>query len=807
MNEKASPYRYAKPDQTLPPMYHMLYLLISLSFVTGSLRAQTLPSEPPADPWISYPTVNVTDYGVYHFRRTFTLNSIPNELRVQVSADNRYQLFVNGRRVSYGPAKGDLQTYKYDELDIAPMLQAGENVIAALVFNGGEDKPLALVTYQTAFLLRTADGRYDSLNTDARWKCYQNPAYDQITYEELNTRAWVRGFYACGGGDELFAEKYPWGWANLAYDDTDWIAAELLTFEGQAPWNLVPRTIAFMDTTHQRPGSIRRAIGLETPAPPFVPNGSLTVPANTSAMIIYDFDVFTMGYPELTLSGGDGSQVKLKYAEALYEKPDLKAHRDSVDGKTMYGVFDIYHADGGADRVFRPLWKRAFRYLALDIQTADQPLTINSLTNEYSGYPYSEMSTFESDSPDLNAIFRMCLQTLRMCSGETYYDTPYYEQLSYGGDNRPIGALSAYNTTDDRLFREVMRLYPQSVNSETKLFKAAYPSRFTFDMGTWSLAWVQSLGDYYLLRGDSAWVKPFVSDIEGVLTYYERSIDESLHLLGSLDQRNFIDWSIHYGSVPQRQPKEVITHSAMMTLYYVHTLDVAAELYQALGEAKKATHWKALADTLRRAVYEHCWNKEKQLVADYPAQDSFSQQTNILAILTDVLPEAEQPALLERVFTYEQFDEMASSYFQFFLFKALEKVGYEDRFLDQLGFWQMFLERGSTTAGETGFASHDRSDCHAWSAHPAYYLLRTVAGIKPQGVGFEEVLIAPHLGDLQQVSVSMPHPRGRIEVEYEVKDGELIAHITLPAGLSGEWQCQGKTQPLSPGEQTLRQVL
>ncbi len=137
----------------------------------------------------------------------------------------------------------------------------------------------------------------------------------------------------------------------------------------------------------------------------------------------------------------------------------------------------------------------------------------------------------------------------------------------------------------------------------------------------------------------------------------------------------------------------------------------------------------------------------------------------------------------------------------------MEEVGYEDEFLDQLGFWQMFLERGSTTAGETGFASHDRSDCHAWSAHPAYYLLRTVAGIKPQGVGFEEVLISPHLGGLQQVSVSMPHPRGRIRVDYEVKGKELLARITLPDGLSGAWRFQGDTQQLVPGEQTIRQAL
>ncbi len=781
-------------------------ILFTLWFLTlGTLRAQEASKTPVADPWISYPTANVNDYGVYHFRKTFTLENIPQQLFVQVSGDNRYQLFVNGKRVSYGPAKGDLQTYKYDEIDIAPFLQKGKNLLAALVFNGGEDKPLALVTYQTAFLLRAINHQYNFLNTGPDWKCCRNPAYDQITYEELKTWEWVKGFYACGGGDEVFAGQYPWGWDSLHYDDSRWQAAEALTFEGQAPWHLVPRSIPFMDDTRQKPGRVRRASGIKAPPTPFVPDKPLTVPAHTAAMILYDFDVFTMGYPELTVSGGNGAQVKLRYAEALYEAPNLKAHRDSVDGKTMYGVFDIYHADGGTNRTFRPLWKRAFRYLALEIQTAGQPLTIHSLVNEYSGYPYPELSTFESDDDTLNAIFTMCLQTLRMCSAETYYDTPYYEQLSYGGDNRPIGALSMYNATDDRLFQEVMRLYPQSANSETKLFKAAYPSRFDFDMGTWSLAWVQSLKDYYLMRGDSAWVRQFVGDMEGVLTYFARQVDESVKLLGALDQRNFIDWSIHYGSVPQRKPKEVITHSAMMTLYYVHTLDCAVELYRELSEDRKARQWQALSDTLRKAVYAHCWNGEKKLVADYPAQKFFSQQTNILAILTHMLPENEEKALMERVLTYDQFDEVASSYFQFFLFKAMEETGYEDRFLDQLDFWQMFLTRGSTTCGETGFASHDRSDCHAWSAHPAYYLLRTVSGIKPQGIGFKKVSISPHLGRLRQISASIPHPGGRIKINYKIEGQRLSAHIYLPEGLSGEWQFQAHTQQLTPGENIITQ--
>ena len=32
---------------------------------------------------------------------------------------NCFVLFVNGHRICYGPVKGDLQTYKYDVIDVA----------------------------------------------------------------------------------------------------------------------------------------------------------------------------------------------------------------------------------------------------------------------------------------------------------------------------------------------------------------------------------------------------------------------------------------------------------------------------------------------------------------------------------------------------------------------------------------------------------------------------------------------------------------------------------------------------------------
>lgn len=750
-------------------------------------------------PWISYPSANVTDYGVYHFRKAINIDEVPQKLLIHLSADNRYNLFVNGQRICYGPAKGDLTTYKYDVIDMAPYLKKGNNQLAALVYNGGKDKPLAFISAQTAFFLKAENDDFNQLNTNSGWKVFKNPAYQPISYYEmLFKERWFYGFYACGPGDEVDASSYPWGWEKAEYDDASWLTAEKLEFNGNAPWNLVPRNIAFMDNHLVNPKAIRKVTGTDITEGPWHGNKAINIPANTSATILMDYEIFTMGYPELIVEGGTGSFIKVKYAEALYEKVNLKAHRDSVNDLTIYGVWDVFHPDG-EKRTFRPLWKRTFRYVQLVIETKDEPLTMLSHTTEYSGYPYPEMSTFKSNDKHLNEIFEMSLRTLRMCSGETYYDTPFYEQLSYGGDNRPIGALSVYNSTDDRLFREVMRLYPQSENKETGLFKSAYPSRFTFDMGSWSMAWIQSLYDYHLMRGDADYVKQFIDKIEGVLGFYERHLDEKTGLIGTVKNQNFMDWSITKGSIPRTNEQKEMKQSVLLTLNFVHTMDCAASMYKQLDELDKANKWESVASGIKKAVYSTCWDKERQLFRDYADQEIYSQHTNIMAILCDVVPPSAQVDLLRHILSYEKFDEMASSYFSFFLFKAMQKTGQEELFLHNLDFWYNFIDRGLSTCGETGFASHDRSDCHAWSAHPAYFLLSSVCGIKPADIGFHNVNITPHPGTLTSVDASMPHPLGRINVKYNIKKGKFHAVIELPEGMGGTFSYMGQKRILNEG--------
>src|SRR4051794_30167030 len=104
-------------------MIRILMLLLLLAAVP--LSAQN--SNPMADPptrvwkasWITHPTGPLRDPIVLHFRRSLSLAAVPAIYVVRVSADNRFILWVNGKRVGDGPARGDLGHWRYEKFDLA----------------------------------------------------------------------------------------------------------------------------------------------------------------------------------------------------------------------------------------------------------------------------------------------------------------------------------------------------------------------------------------------------------------------------------------------------------------------------------------------------------------------------------------------------------------------------------------------------------------------------------------------------------------------------------------------------------------
>src|ERR1035438_646422 len=150
-----------------------IFVSIALVLSTFSLQAQSpaAPDPPHHDweaSWISHPAAPLREPLVLHFRRTLTLAAVPASYVVRVSADNRFILFVNGHRAGDGPARGDVAHWRYERFDLAPLLQPGQNLITATVWNFGVYAPIAQMTDRTAFLLESEAAGDASIRSEER---------------------------------------------------------------------------------------------------------------------------------------------------------------------------------------------------------------------------------------------------------------------------------------------------------------------------------------------------------------------------------------------------------------------------------------------------------------------------------------------------------------------------------------------------------------------------------------------------------------------------------------------------------------
>jgi len=748
--------------------------------------------------WISHPDGPRREFGVFHFRKTFTLSGAPERFVIHASGDNRYELFVNGRRVLAGPARGDLYHWRFETLDIAPHLRAGKNVLAAVVWNFAELAPMAQMTNETGLIVQGDSEAEAVVNTDTSWKCYRSLAVEMIPWDSRK----VEGYFVVGPGESVDGSKVPWGWETKDYDDSGWKAARALdpgsprgAQDSHSRWMLVPRSIPLMEEKLQRFARIVRSEGVEVPAGFLEGRAPVTIPAQTRATILLDQTFLTTAYPELVVSGGSGAEIVLAHAEALYKGRD-KGNRNETEGKEMRGYEDRYLPDGGEHRLFRPLWWRTFRYLQINIETKAKRIVLEDVRAVFTAYPFSRRANWESDDPVLQKIWEVGWRTLRLSAHETFTDSPYYEQLQYVGDTRIHCLISLYMTGDDRLAKNAIELFDES-RTPDGLTQSRYPSFLPQYIPPYSLFWVGMLHDFWWYRGETDFVRQYLQGARGVLDWFESRLTPT-GLLGPLEWWNFVDWSKEFkNGVPSL---EANGQSAILSLQFAAALREAAELESAFGSAERAAHYRAVAARIIAGVRRTCWDSTRQLVADTPAKQSFSQHANILAVLEDVIPASEQPAVMKQVLGDPTLIQ-CTFYFRFYLFRALKKVGMGDEYVNQLGPWRQMLALGLTTWAEN--PEPTRSDCHAWSAHPNFDLLATVAGIEPAAPGFREVEIRPHLGPLKQLRATLPHPQGDITVSYERQGEGLVADVTLPERLSGWFHWRGKKVPLHGGSQHL----
>ena len=794
--------------------------LASISAFTSTSAQSTPPTvfrgAPPAT-WIAPPGVPGDSFVVFHARRIVELTTRPAHFIVHVTADNRYRLYVNGESVSSGPQRSDVDHWRYETVDLAPHLKAGRNVVAAVVWNWGASRPVAQHSVRTAFLVQgDSPSEAAHVNTGPGWRLRIDSAYTPMPVSGAATG----GYYAAAPGESVDGARLPWEWERTDYRDDDWYlvrdgdrgamvgALQRRVRPGEGgfgsveQWQLVERDLPPMEETPQRFVRVRRAAGVPADDAFLRGAGDLLVPAHTRAALLVDQGHTTNAYPVLETSGGAGSSVMLTYAEALVDARGQKGHRDSVNGRTIVGVRDVYRPDGpsGVRRRYQPLWWRSFRYIQLDIETGDEPLRVHDLHGIFTAYPFQQHGRFASDAPWIDSVWAMSWNGARLGAFETYMDTPYYEQLQYIGDTRLQALISLYVSGDDRLMRQALTHFDDSRIPEG-LTRSRYPSAQTQIIPPFSLIHVAMVHDFHMYRDDPAFVRRLLPGVRTILDWYGRQVD-STGMLGPMPYWNFLDWAPQWnrGVAPGADDG----HSSAISLLYAYALRRAAALEDGVGTPGAGDAYRARADAIVHATRTRTWDGMRGLFRDrieVPAGSTatFSQQANVLGVLVGAVPITQQRAVMRRVLDDSTLTQ-ATYYFAWYVREALRESGLGEEYVDRLTPWRRMLALGLTSTPEN--PEPTRSDTHAWSAHPLHGLLATVLGVRPASAGFRTVRIAPHLGPLRHAEGRVPHPLGDIEVQLRrIGARGLNAAVTLPAGLTGSFEWLGRPVRLHAGRQ------
>ncbi|KAJ5374237.1 bacterial alpha-L-rhamnosidase-domain-containing protein [Penicillium concentricum] len=780
--------------------------------------------------WMWHPSFREDDSSTagrfVHFRKNFIVNEEPPKtLRIKITADTRYKLYINCQLVSFGPVKGDVNIWFYDEIDISPYIHSGDNRIAIHVlrlFSG--------TSYGTSFPRLGSGGvKIATIAHDTMW----SPQIQSSTLWETAVDLFTK--LRIDEPEDDFLHVYE-KTSILGSEDVtslDWVPAIILRYQSStgvsAPWKLSPRLIPNMEnqkvqfTTIWNVKSCRStAAWLAAVTDQSSEHEDIHLPAGTSHQLDLEAPHHITAFIRLRfkrpLKGG--ATVIITYSEAYEDKPEqipyLRRKGDRRDkSKCLIGPRDIfvlrghdskldlgYHESEDTEEILMPFHWRTLRFIRLNIQVGSSDLTWQGIEVNMVRYPLEVLGAVKTSSDDgiAEKLYETSVQTLRNCMHDCYEDCPFYEQLQYAMDTRSSALFTYYTSADDRLARQAIIQLHSSFQPSIGLTASRAPSNQLQIIPHFSLYWVCMLHDHFTFFGDRDFIRPFLPVLDAVLGYFHARISEKFDLVALPSTEgiwNFHDWTEQwrpYGIPPSVVKSGISTYTNSL---YAYTLKMASQLQLECGSRPAlAEEYSDRASRIGNAVQRHCFDGQyftDSLAADSDPNIDRSQQNQVWAVLSGAVCATNAQYLLRRALnTLNHSDSIikTSISMSFYTLRAISGASgplYDELFHE---FWQPWRDQLALqlTTWEEDDVSH-RSDCHAWGSAPIHEFLAEVAGIRPAKPGWEEMEFTPRIGLYRSLEAAIPFYReGRValaKVTWARADSDTKTRVFLSiTGLS-----------------------
>ncbi len=744
------------------------------------------------------------------FRRVFTLEHVPPDAMLFITADTRYELWINGRFVGRGALMSQPFFKYYDQRDMGGLLQTGRNTIAVMVNHTGTEPDT-----RGGLVAELADGSGETLlATDDQWRAVRSDAWRAETHRyPMNVMTPFQ--------EHFDARRLDPQWTAADFDDASWSTVDVLGRPPVTrPWSrLVPRDIPEMAETTRRPrhvdrvdeclGLIQRArqgdltVGLSTPGkhPHYATvegpehlcdhEGPTVLQCSTNHLedhtfdgvydpcVLLDFGRVITAYIELDVEGPAGATLDIGYAERLI---------DGQFNNAVEGHFADRCTLRAGEQQWRPTTWKSFRYVKLRLRDAFEPVTIRRLEARTSNYPFEHVGRFESSDHLLNDVFDISRYTIRLCSNQFIMDTPWREAGQWLGDVAAVTLGGIYACFGDtRLPGKFLR--QSAANQLPTGLMTNMTNRVSFDwqhvIPDYSLWWIRGLWRHFLYTGEPAWIHTFWPHVQKVIDFFAAYVN-GRGLLEHVPHWVFIDWA----DVDKRG------ECAALNAIYCGALESAHAMAEMKGDAHSAERYLAMREAMNAAFTDRFFDADRQCVIDavVDGQPStmISEHANLAAIRFGLVDEA----VAERVIAtfYERpglkYTE-CQPFFTSVVLEALHNAGRMDLALEIIrrrwgdrmvkrGARSVYEEWGCNGSWREGeYRCFMRSQSHAWSAAPAEFLIRRLMGLEILAPGCGELRVAPAKTDFDYVLV-YPTPHGLITVKHEA--GEVT--VDAPDGVA-----------------------
>lgn len=741
-----------------------------------------------------------------YFRRALDLPGKANRAWVRISADSRYTLFVNGRRVHQGPARCHPKHQSFDTIDISEYLSAGTNVIGAIVHQFGLPTGQSRYHDASGFVLDglvETNGGNVALHTPGGWLCRIARGWrkhvarlgEHLPFQEhfdadADPPAWLTAEYQATDTDGWSAPTdagpvrgYPW--VEMKGRGIPLLADEMISFvdalgqftgENARGYKVAEDVFALAaGETRKRPKTLVENVEVmlgdddqsATIAPP--PDGFFHA-------VVLDLGQVRVGHVVLDVVEAAGDEI----LDLLYTTELDKSGGPLLTGSGL-ALADRYRCRPGAQK-WEAQWAKGFRYLTLVLRNIEKPLRIRRIAVRSVHAAVELAGTFECSDERLTRTWKAGVETILACMQDGYIARADGQQLQEGAFLCAAFEAGATALGDVSLLERGIEQMAQSQAEDGSLhgFPPAQSPRGR-SVGA-MLAWIEALWAHHLYTGRTELLSRWRETLDRLVEFFSRH-EKHEGLIGAFDGFD-ADGAADY--------------SAALNLSYLNALRAAVIIYALLGAEKEEGWLKTKCQNLAASIERHFWDaKGKQWrdgfdpVKSAPTE-GVSVATAALALRAG-LNEADKSAIardhLYRPMTAKRGKIAAAPpTMAGYAIDAMIDAGLRNEAVELIrARWGAMVDRGATTLWEQ-WDSAGASKCHAASAWPVKHLPQLILGIARDGAGWRRVKIEPVTANLEYARGALITPLGLVRVEWEkVGDDQLAVRVELPQGMTGEF--------------------